>query len=166
MKAFMTTGTLNFIGKLADTHPNIHFHIMSSGTSTLAYYEGNGKGVFAAGRAYNILITKGEILTEGHVVMNNIPVMDEGKPVFEDRFKQRQNDVNSMPGFRAFRLLKPIKGDTYVVFTQWETEQDFLNWKNSEQFNKSHKDQISKPPAYFVDRPFVTSYSMVKKEKM
>src|SRR5690625_2547915 len=161
MKAFMTNGTLDVLKSIAKKHPDIDFYYMNSDTSSLAYYEDKARNVFSSGRAYEVLISKGEIQQEGFIVMNNIPVTDEGQPIFEDRFKQRQNDVDSMPGCQAFRLLRPTEGNTYVVFTQWAREQDFKNWKSSDQFTKSHKGQHTKPPAYFADRPFISSYHMI-----
>ncbi len=95
--------------------------------------------------------------------MNNIPVADEGKATFEDKFKQRQQSVENMKGFQAFRLLRPNKGNTYVVMTQWASEDDYENWKNSDQFKQAHKDGAdTKPPAYFLDQPFVTNYHMIE----
>src|SRR5690625_6991963 len=147
MKAFMTNGTLDVLKSIAKIYQDIYFNYMNSDTISLAYNEDKARNVFSSGRAYEVLITKGEIQEEGYIVMNNIPVTDEGQPIFEDRFKQRQDEVDAMPGFQAFRLLRPLEGNTYVVFTQWASEQDFTNWKNSDQFKESHKGQATKPPA-------------------
>src|SRR5699024_10003683 len=102
---------------------------------------------------------------EGYIVMNNIPVTDDGQQIFEDRFKQQQDEVVSMPGFQAFRLLRPLEGNTYVVFTQWASEQDITNCKNSDQYKESHKVQATKLPVYFAERPFITSYHMIDQEE-
>jgi len=165
MKAFMTNGTEEFLKKLRDKHPEIEFHLMTSSNGALAYYEGKNKNVFSAGREYETLIQNGKLQEEGYVVMNNIPVTEDGKAPFEDRFKNRKNAVDNMPGFQAFRFLRPKKGNTYVVMTQWRSVSDFENWKESEQFKKAHKDQAAKPPAYFADRPFITAYQMLEEEE-
>ncbi|MFD1360998.1 antibiotic biosynthesis monooxygenase family protein [Lentibacillus salinarum] len=164
MNAYMTKGTFDFLRKLPAEHPAIDFFFMRENTSTLVYYEGDHKkSIFASGRTYETVTTSGTLKENGFVVMNNIPVADEGKPIFEDKFKQRKQGVESMPGFQAFRLLRPKKGDTYVVMTQWASEADFDNWKHSDQFKQAHKDGSDvKPPAYFLDRPFVTSYHMIE----
>ncbi len=160
MKAFMTNGTIDFLLKLDEKYKDIQFYFMTSNSSGLAYYEGKEKSVFNSGRDYDVLIKKGEILEDGYVVMNNIPVVEDGQASFEARFKEREHDVDMMPGFQAFRFLKPRKGNTYVVFTQWQSVQDFENWKNSEQFKKSHKGPATKPPAHYADKPFITTYHM------
>src|SRR5690625_4257351 len=134
MKAFMTNGTLDVLKSIAKKHPDIDFYYMNSDTSSLAYYEDKARNVFSSGRAYEVLITKGEIQEEGYIVMNNIPVTDEGQPIFEDRFKQRQDEVDAMPGFKAFSLLSPLDGITYVVFIQLTYEKDFTILNNSIQF--------------------------------
>ncbi|GAA0438234.1 hypothetical protein GCM10008983_13940 [Lentibacillus halophilus] len=163
MNAYMTNGTLDFLKKIPAKHTDITFYFMREGTSTLVYYEGEGKNVFASGRTYDIVIENGSMHQNGFVVMNNIPVADDGKPTFEDAFKQRQQSVESMPGFQAFRLLRPKQGNTYVVMTQWTSESDYDNWKNSDAFKQAHKHgSDAKPPAYFLDQPFVTSYHMIE----
>lgn len=164
MKAYMTNGTYQFLKHLIEKHPQIQFHFMNSASGSLAYYEGQGKSVFSAGREYDIIIQTGQLLEEGYVIMNNIPVTEEGMPVFENHFKERQGKVEQMPGFQAFRLLRPTSGNVYVVLTQWASKQDFDRWKNSNEFAQAHQEQIVKPPAYFASKPFVTTYTMINDE--
>ncbi|ASK60852.1 antibiotic biosynthesis monooxygenase [Virgibacillus phasianinus] len=163
MEAYMTNGTLEFIKKIIDDHPAIDFHLMSSGNGALAYYENEHENIFASGRAYDVLLNNGSIQNKGFVVMNNITVTEDGRTVFEDRFKRRSSAIESTPGFQAFRLLRPQSGNTYVVLTQWATIEDFDNWKNSDAFKEQHKNGKgeTKPPAYFADKPYITSYNMV-----
>lgn len=165
MKAFMTNGTVDFLEKLEKKHSAIDFFLMTNNSGALAYYESDGKTVFSAGRNYEIVIQSGSIQKEGYVIMNNIPVTEDGRAPFEDRFRKRENEMDMMPGFQAFRLLRPVKGNTYVVFTQWASVQDFENWKNSEHFKIAHKGQAAKPPAYAADRPFLTEYHMLKQDE-
>ncbi|ASN06571.1 antibiotic biosynthesis monooxygenase family protein [Virgibacillus necropolis] len=165
MEAYMTNGTLEFIKKLIDKHPGIDFYLMNSGGNALAYYENNNENVFESGRAYDVLLNNGTIQEKGFVVMNNITVTEDGRTVFEDRFKQRSSTIDSSPGFQAFRLLRPQSGNKYVVLTQWASVEDFNNWKNSDAFKKQHQNGgETKPPAYFADKPYITSYNMVEPE--
>ncbi|MGM8212048.1 antibiotic biosynthesis monooxygenase family protein [Virgibacillus sp. W0430] len=165
MNAYMTTGTIDFLKQLERKYKAIPFHFMSNPNGALAYYEGKGKSVFQSGRTYHVLLSKGEISEKGYVVMNNIPVTEEGRPVFEDLFDKRQNEMDKVPGFHAFRLLQPNRGNTYVVFTQWSSEVDYLNWKDSDAFKNSHSEHAVKPPAYFADRPFVSTYDMIAEDE-
>ncbi|GGB51721.1 antibiotic biosynthesis monooxygenase [Virgibacillus dakarensis] len=165
MNAYMTNGTYDFLRKLEEKYPDIPFYFMAGSSGTLAYYEGRHKNVFAAGRAYEVLEQGGDMRETGFVVMNNIPVTDDGTAMFEERFRQRKSELDSMPGFQAFRLLRPKKGNTYVVITQWASEANFNNWKDSDAFKNQHQHGLAKPPAFFADKPFITSYQMIKEEK-
>lgn len=164
MYAYMTKGTYDFLHKLKWKHPDISIYFMSGDTGTLAYYEGDHKNIFAAGRAFDVLEQIGEIQEEGYVVMNNIPVTEDDGEKVEEQFKQRNSELGNMTGFQAFRLLRPKKGNTYVVLTQWRSEADFKNWKNTDAFKKQHAGQAAKPPAYIMDKPFITSYHLIKEE--
>lgn len=164
MKAFMTSGTFDFLEKIANKHTKLTFFFMENESSTVAYYEDKKKKVFNAGRAYDILISKGVIKEDGFVVMSHIPLAEEGIPVFESRFKSRQEEISSQAGFQAFRLLKPTKGNTYIVLSQWVGKEYFEHWRDSEEFTKSHHNQAVKPPAYFAKRPFVSMYTMYVEE--
>ncbi|MUV36580.1 Heme oxygenase (mycobilin-producing) [Lentibacillus sp. JNUCC-1] len=166
MHAYMTNGTLDFLLNLIDQHPEHHFYYMENNKNVTVYYESEDKSVFESGRDYEIIAEEGTLKKQGYVVMNNIPVTEEGRPIFEDRFKKNKKRMEGVPGFSAFRLLRPDKGRTYVVLTQWSSETDFENWKTSDHFSAAHADQGTKHPAYFADRPFQTHYHMIDPDEV
>lgn len=166
VKAYMTNGTLHFLIKLVEKHTNIHFLFMNNPTSTLAYYEGEEKSVFAAGREYHVVIKSGKMIEGGYVAMNNIPVTTEGAPILEHQFQKRRTAIEAMPGFRAFRLLRPKKGHTYIALTQWSSELYIENWMDSEEFSEVHRGQGVKQPAYFPERPFLTRYRVLEADEL
>lgn len=164
----MTNGTLNYLAKLDQEHKDAHLLLMQDQDKTVAYYEGKQDSFFAEGRDFEIVEAVGNVQPSGFVVMNNIPVSDEGRPVFEDRFKKRAGSVENMEGFQAFRILRPTKGNTYVVFTQWRNEQDFEDWKNSKDFEKAHENSGPKheqKPSFIDGKPYITKYQMIQLEK-
>ena len=66
------------------------------------------------------------------VKINAIEVAEGRGPELEERFAKRAGEVEGMPGFLGFELLRPAKGETrYFVYTRWETEEDFQNWVES-----------------------------------
>lgn len=165
MYAFMTTGTYPFLKQLEQSKRHISFYFMKSDSHVLAYYESERKkSVFAAGRSYEILFQTGHLNKIGFVVMNNIPVTDDNRPIFEDRFRNRSRKIEVMPGFVAFRLLKPLRGNTYIVFTQWQKKKDYDLWTESEQFKQAHDNKMRKP-AYYGDRPFLHTYYLIDEEE-
>lgn len=166
MYAFMTTGTAHFLKNITDKHPTIPFHFMRSGTSTLVYYEDKKKkGIFVSGRTYEILHTFGEINKKGFVVMQVIPVTEDGMKVFEDKSKKLLNIVEKTDGLIAHRLLKQLKGRQYIIFTQWKTELAYSKWEKSDISKEAGFSTLARLPAYFAERPFTSTYTMIKDEE-
>ncbi|MEK4801373.1 antibiotic biosynthesis monooxygenase family protein [Oceanobacillus sp. FSL K6-0118] len=162
MKAHMTNGTLDFLLKLEEKHPNISFHFMTSNSGALAYYENSDKKVFSAGRTYEIVKQSGNFIKKAYIVMNTITVYEEDQNVFEDRIKNRL--VNKIDDCHAYRFLKPVKGNKFVILTVWKSVENYNNWKKSQRFQDAQKILHAETPAYPSDLPFTTSYFLYEKE--
>lgn len=83
-------------------------------------------------------------------IANRIFVKPEFAEAFEERFRQRAMLVDRMPGFISNLILRPVnEGEPYVVFTVWQSRQDFLNWVRSDEFVKGHAQSGSLPKEAF-----------------
>jgi heme-degrading monooxygenase HmoA len=84
-------------------------------------------------------------------VANRIYVTANYADAFEERFRNRAGLVDGMPGFISNQLLRPVnEGDPYVVFTAWNSRQDFLNWVRSDEFVKGHAQSGTLPKEAFA----------------
>jgi heme-degrading monooxygenase HmoA len=73
------------------------------------------------------------------VKINAIEVAEGNGPELERRFAERAREVESMPGFLGFELLRPVSGETrYFVYTRWRSEEDFQAWVGSDAFKRGH----------------------------
>jgi heme-degrading monooxygenase HmoA len=73
------------------------------------------------------------------VKINAIEVAPERGAELEERFARRASEVEKMPGFLGFELLRPVAGETrYFVYTRWETEEAFQSWRDSVAFTRGH----------------------------
>lgn len=78
-----------------------------------------------------------------YIAMNRFRVRLGEEEAFEAVWRNRQSHLDSVPGFKEFRLLKgPSKPDhtLYASHSLWETEAAFLAWTKSEAFRAAHKD--------------------------
>jgi heme-degrading monooxygenase HmoA len=84
-------------------------------------------------------------------VANRIYVSPEYAQAFEKVFRERAKLVDKMPGFVSNQVLRPVNdGDPYVVFTIWNSREDFMNWVRSDEFIKGHAQSGTLPKeAYF-----------------
>lgn len=74
------------------------------------------------------------------VVKINAIVVEPGRgEALEERFAKRASEVEQMPGFEGFELLRPVGGDDrYFVYTRWESEAAFQAWVRSDAFTRGH----------------------------
>ena len=73
------------------------------------------------------------------VKINAIEVAAGRGPELEERFARRAAEVESMPGFLGFELLRPVEGESrYFVYTRWESEEAFRAWVESPAFTRGH----------------------------
>ena len=73
------------------------------------------------------------------VKINAISVPEGRGAELEKRFTERAREVESMPGFVGFQLLRPTAGEErYFVVTEWEDEESFRAWVSSQAFTRGH----------------------------
>ncbi|CAM3263529.1 antibiotic biosynthesis monooxygenase [Filibacter tadaridae] len=169
MNIFITSGTPEFMEKLKEDHTGEVMFALHGDGNSLLLHETDGKTVFQTPRKYEVIGTSGTLEDNGYFVFNNIPVTDEGRPVFEDRFNNRAGAIESEPGFVAFRLLRPLDSDTYIVMTEWTGASSFTRWQNSNSFAQAHSATekaagVDKTPHIFSSASYVTTYQTKKKD--
>lgn len=82
------------------------------------------------------------------VAINALSVPAERRETLEQRFAQRAGEVDRTPGFQAFELLRPVEGeDRYLVYTRWDSREDFEAWTRSQAFGQGHAQQRADGPA-------------------
>nr|WP_106780949.1 antibiotic biosynthesis monooxygenase [Lysinibacillus timonensis] len=169
MNIYLTSGTPDYMEKLLKKHEKENMFILYSSDHTMLLHETDRKTIFATPRRFEVIDSVHAIEQKGFFVFNHIPVSDEGRPIFEQRFLKRSRDIENMPGFIAFRLLRPIKSDTYIVLTQWENKQSFDSWKQSKSFADAHARPQEQPGVkkqnIFNAASFITTYSGKLPEK-
>jgi heme-degrading monooxygenase HmoA len=162
---YVTYGTLDYLQKISQSHTNEKMHVMYGEDQAILFYESENKSLLQSPHKYEVFAQAGDLRTSEYAVFNHIPVSQEGRPLFENRFKTRAGTISSQPGFIALRLLRPLKSDTYLVVSLWESENDFTSWKNSDSFEQAHSGMSPKETEHsslFLRPPYVSSYYAVE----
>ena len=77
-----------------------------------------------------------------YLAMNRFKIVIGKEDEFETVWKSRETHLDGVKGFKKFNL---IKGDTnkefslYVSHSEWNSEEDFINWTKSDAFRQAHK---------------------------
>ena len=130
MNIFLTSGTMDFMETLKERYENEMMIAMHGTGNSVLLHETDGKTVFQTPRRYEIINSSGDFTRTGFFAFTHIPVTDEERPVFEHRYPNRVEVIQEEPGFVAFRLLRPLNSDTYIVLTQWANPEFFDFWKS------------------------------------
>jgi heme oxygenase (mycobilin-producing) len=169
MNIFLTSGTMSFMESVRKRFANEQMIVMHGGGNSVLLHETEGKTVFQTPRRYEVISSSGLLIEDGFFAFNNIPITDEGRPIFEHRFQSRIQAIAGEPGFVAYRLLRPLNSETYIILTQW-TSKVFLNlWLDSPAYKKmhetiEHETGLDKMQHIFLSAPYVTTYK-TKAEK-
>ncbi|WP_438315975.1 antibiotic biosynthesis monooxygenase family protein [Sporosarcina sp. FA9] len=169
MYIYTTSGTRNFMKSLKEKHHSENIKLMNGEGTTLLLHETEGKSVFQTPRRFEVISTSGALSDEGYFAFNNIPVTDEGSPIFEHLFKTRTGLIESEQGFVAYRLLRPLDSNTYAILTQWENSSYYLRFKNTSAFSEAlakdaNEAGIEKKPHIFSSASYITTYKTPKDE--
>lgn len=136
MYTYITSGTYEFLKKIKLKYPEEKIALMQSFNTSLLWHETSEATLFQSPRKYEVIKSIGDIVAHGFVVCQNIPVSDEGRPIFEYRVTGSHKNVNEEPGFLAARILRPLSSDTYVIMTMWEDKASYEAWEETEGFKK------------------------------
>lgn len=136
MNLYITSGTYEYLKALKEKYPSENMILMQNPENFLLIHETEGISIFKEPRKYEAIDSSGTMNHAGFAVLNHIPVTDEGRPVFEYRFKNRSRTIENQPGFAAIRVLRPLSSNTYIILTLWENEQGFERWQNQRLLKK------------------------------
>jgi heme oxygenase (mycobilin-producing) len=97
------------------------------------------------------------------VVCNRISINPDHVEAFEARFLSRAGLVDTMPGFVAFQLLRPVKAsDSYMVMVTWETKAHYQAWMKSQEFKDGHSRTGSLPEGTFLGPQTIEQYEVIE----
>jgi heme oxygenase (mycobilin-producing) len=86
------------------------------------------------------------------VKINAIHVPEDSGPELEKRFAAHGDSMLATPGFLGYELLRPIEGEhRYFVYTRWESEEAFANWRDGGAAAAAHAGERAKPVSSGAD---------------
>lgn len=95
--------------------------------------------------------------------MNRFRVARGSEEVFEELWRQRDTYLDDTPGFKQFKLLKGPQDDEctlYASHSVWESRQAFIDWTESEAFQKAHADARA-PQGTYLGHPEFEGFEVI-----
>lgn len=166
MNIHVTYGDITELRAIKEGLVSEYIILMELENEAVLIQENEGSAGFGEADSYTVLDQSGDIDNGSYAVFNNIPVTEEGREIFEERFMSRARRIEGTEGFGAIRVLRPLESDVYVILTMWQNEDAFKAWQSSENYAVAHKNRgtekgIDKKPEVFARPSFVTTYNKV-----
>jgi heme-degrading monooxygenase HmoA len=76
-----------------------------------------------------------------YIAMNRFQIHEGREPDFEKVWAERDSQLDQVPGFVEFRLLRGATEDgitAYLSHSVWNSRQAFEDWTRSDAFRKAH----------------------------
>lgn len=163
MNFYLTSGTPEFMEKLLQKNPKQQMILLHGQGNSVVMHETEKKSIFATPRRFEVLDGIGQFEQRGFVAMQNIPVMDESRPVFENGLLEGIAHLKQESSLIAYRVLRPIKAETYIIITQWAGPTSFEMWTKSNAFTKHLAKLVdsttSQTQNMFYAKTYTTTYT-------
>lgn len=131
MNFYITTGTYHFLQNIMKKHPNENIHHYTRQDTTVLIHETNGESVFAQPREYSVIESQGEFYDHEFIAASYIPVSEEMRHRFENHYTNIDSEFDRFEGFESFRLLRPKKGDTYMILLGYDSNESYEDFTKS-----------------------------------
>ena len=98
-----------------------------------------------------------------YIAMNRFRIALGREGIFEDLWKNRDSQLEGVPGFREFHLLKgpqDDEGTLYASHTVWDSREAFRAWTESEAFKKAHANARA-PQGTYLGHPNFEGFEVV-----
>jgi|TARA_B110000261_G_scaffold9080_1_gene9073 heme-degrading monooxygenase HmoA len=86
-----------------------------------------------------------------YLAMSRLKVLTEKEDAFEAAWKSRETKTDGVKGFKKFNLIKGNINEEYILYifySEWNSENDFINWTKSDSFNLAHKNPSQQKNLY------------------
>ena len=115
MYIYLTSGTPEFMESLCAKYAKENMIAMHGSTNSVLLHETEGKSFFSTPRKFEVIDSLGQFEDSGFFVFNNIPIIDEGRPVFEHRVLNRSSNLDKEPGFISFSAFLASKNPLMIL---------------------------------------------------
>lgn len=104
-------------------------------------------------------------MIDGYIAINRFTINNDRQEEFEEIWTNRERYLKSTPGFIKFQLLRGTEKDgkrDYLSHSTWKSEKYFVEWTQSENFKKAHKNRT--PEGIIVGPPRFDGYDVILEE--
>ncbi|UTH13336.1 hypothetical protein [Macrococcus equipercicus] len=143
MFTYLTHGSEYYMQRLIDKHKDRTFLKFAGPEDIVLYEESTAKSVFSSPEAFEVVEADGTMTSDVPVLLRYFQVSDERRKVAESSLSRPAN-FSDYEGYQAYRLLRPLRGQTYCVVLQFSDESTLSDFKKSSVYRERYEDSVLK----------------------
>lgn len=168
MNFYVTSGTPDYMEKLIAKHVDKPLILLHGNDNSIVLHESEKKSIFAVPRNFEVLDSDGSFGQKGYFTIYNMPIMSDERPVFEKKALDVISSLKTNDAVVAYRFLRPIKADIYLLIIQWGGPASYEHWKLSDSYKNTIAPVIegstSSMQSMFNASSYITTYNAAPKE--
>ncbi|AWE08666.1 Target of RNAIII-activating protein [Lysinibacillus sp. 2017] len=168
MNFYVTSGTPDYMEKLIAKNEKEPLILLHGNGNSIVLHETEKKSIFAVPRKFEVLDSKGTFEQKYYFTIYNMSIMSDERPVFEKKALEISSTLKTNDGVIAYRLLRPVKAEIYLLIIQWGGPASFEAWKSSGNYQSSIAPVLegtaSTMQSIFDSSSYITTYSASPKE--
>ena len=86
-----------------------------------------------------------------YLAISRLKVVSGKELEFETAWKNRETNTHGVKGFKKFNLFRGMgnkESTLYIFHSEWNSENDFINWTKSDLFQLAYKNPTSQENLY------------------
>ena len=168
MNFYVTSGTPDYMEKLIEKNAQLPLILLHGNGNSVVLHESDKKSIFAVPRKFEVIGQKGQFEQKGYFTIYNMPIMSDERPVFEKKALDAVSILDSNDAVIAYRVLRPVKAETYLLIIQWGGPVSYEVFKNSAPYEESFatifEGKTAALQTMFNSSSYITTYSAPPKE--
>ncbi|MDS0999141.1 signal transduction protein TRAP [Staphylococcus capitis] len=135
MNLYTSYGTYGFLNQIKLNNPDHDLFQFSASDTSVILEETEDKSVLKHPSSYNVLYQVGEFNENHFYCALFIPSSEDNSNQLEKKLLHLGAPFDSFAGFKSYRLLKPLEGNTYKIYFGFANRTAYEDFKASELFN-------------------------------
>ncbi len=98
-----------------------------------------------------------------YIAMNRFRIALGSEEVFEELWRKRDSYLDDVPGFEQFHLLRGPTTEEHTLYAShsiWKSHQAFVDWTESEAFQKAHANARA-PEGTYLSHPEFEGFEVI-----
>lgn len=134
MNLYTSYGTYGFLNQIQLNNPDHDLFQYSASDTSVILEETEGKSVLKHPSAYEVLYSVGEFNEEHFYCALFIPSSEDHKNQLEKQLLHFGAPFDNFSGFKSYRLLRPLEGNTYKLYFGFANRSAYEDFKSSDLF--------------------------------